>query len=153
MSVIQLISDTEDSSNFRVNFSDTITFKQNSKLALVSMTGFATFNIDMGRILKGFENDKLTMQFKIGTGTNTITIEVNVGEGDFGNYDIHNISLDDLLDVVNDEIQQALEKQCHDGKTDSVSVYDISFEKKSLADGSLGVILRGNIDRKKKYVY
>lgn len=148
MSYIQLISDTNESSDFRVNFSDPITFKQNSKLALVSMTGFATFNIDMDRYLKDLEHEELHMQFKIGTGTNTITIVATVKKDDFNDYDIYNISLDDLLDVINDKISEALLQQCYDGLDNSETVYEIILEKKTMSDGSLGIVLLGGIDRK-----
>ena len=74
MSLIQLISDEDNSASFRVNFSDTIHFKESSKLALVQLTTRYTFNVNMDMILNQYPSKTMYMYFKVGTETATSNV-------------------------------------------------------------------------------
>jgi|TARA_Y100000296_G_scaffold87291_1_gene131828 hypothetical protein len=149
MSIIQLISDQDNSANYRVNFSDTINFNKSSKMALVNITSYQTFNINMDRLLKNFDKGKMKMKFKIGQGENIIVVDIEIDKDNFNNYDIFNVTLDDLLEVLTQEIDVTIQLRCFDGtQVSAVPVYNILFKKKTLENGTLGVILEAEIDRK-----
>ena len=116
MSLIQLISDEDNSASFRVNFSDTIHFKESSKLALVQLTTRYTFNVNMDMILNQYPSKTMYMYFKVGTETatsNVIRIPVSITKDNFTSMtdpaiDIYNVTLDDLLRVLQKQFDSAM---------------------------------------------
>ena len=158
MSLIQLISDEDNSASFRVNFSDTIHFKESSKLALVQLTTRYTFNVNMDMILNQYPSKTMYMYFKVGTETatsNVIRIPVSITKDNFTSMtdpaiDIYNVTLDDLLRVLQKQFDSAMKLHTWSGNNlVNSSVYNMDIKKMILEGDRLGMRLTAQIDNDK----
>ena len=146
MSYIQLISDRDNGAYYNVHFGDTIKFKQNSKLAFVSLDCLVGYSVNFYEVLGYFTNRTMKLIFFIGEKpNNSIQVQIKVSDDDFGNYDIRNISFADLLNVLNTEIFIQMITQYPDGSVGGYPVYNIRLQPSSNEEGRLSVNLVGNI--------
>ena len=153
MSFLQLVSAEDTPATFSVQFSEVIQINKNSKIALINMTGQSTFSINIIEVMKEFANGMNT-NFKIGHGNNSLLIDVNIVEADFNAYDKTNITIENLLDVLETKINETMIDYCSIGDpTDEdkrIAKYRIGFETGLIEHGNLGVFLNGKI--KDEYV-
>ncbi len=147
MSFLQLISPYNSPSNFTVHFDDTIMLKKNTKIGLVSLSCYNYFNVDMHDILKN-NDGKLSSFIKIGDG-NTVKINIDLVESDFNAYDIHNIGLDELIEVYNEKLSNNIKQQYF---SESQPIYKVSLKKVSNNEGNVAIEFQVRVDREHDFV-
>lgn len=148
MSFLQLVSPNDSPSNFNVQFSEVIKINKNSKIALINLTGQSTFSVNINEVMKDFPNGMNT-NFKIGDGANSILLNVDIFTTDFDNYDKTNITIQNLLEVLETKLNDVMVDYCAIGdptdKNKRIAKYRINFETGLIEDGNIGVLLNGKI--------
>ena len=102
MSYIQLISDKTNGSYYNVHFGDTIKFKQNSKLAFVSLDAMVVYSVNFYEVLGRFINRTMKLIFWIGEKPdNAIQVQVKITDSNFAGIDIRAVTFQNLIDIFN----------------------------------------------------